>query len=127
MDLFTGENWITIDGTMHRWNGKYYEPIENVEIERAIVCWLREYEEPIYIKGEISERVLKYTKSYHVSEILKWAKQCTGIDPKLTNPKGLNLANGILKFEWDKEQLNYQLFPHDPQQYYTYYSQGKLI
>ncbi|MBP0016236.1 MAG: DUF3854 domain-containing protein [Cyanobacteria bacterium SBLK] len=122
MDLFAGEYWITIDGQMHQWNGKYYEPVEDVAIEREIVYWLKGYEEPIYIKGEISDRVYRYTKSHHVTEILKWAKQSTGIDPKLTNPKGLNLANGILKIKWDKEQLNYELIPHNPQQYYTYCS-----
>lgn len=125
--IFGDKPWITIQGKMHAWNGKYYEGVEDAILLRRLANWCNTT--PVEILNKNGETVgyqYKYAKPTCPKQALEWAKQLTGVDPNLVNPPGINFANGRLVIEWDNKVPKHYLKEHDPSYFYTYCSEARF-
>ncbi|WP_107670947.1 DUF5906 domain-containing protein [Cyanothece sp. BG0011] len=111
-DFFDDDYWITVTGIMHKWNGKYYEPVEDVLLESQVSHYLR-------------ENMPKKATPTNLNNLIKWAKMITGVLPNQVNTSGINLSNGILEIEWKGKQPSPVLVAHSPSRLYTYCSDAK--
>lgn len=119
--------WITINGDLHRWNGKYYERSpEEVEIAK-ITRFLENY--VVYVEDKKTGDEIpttKYATPYYANQVLAWAKSKTSCDLRNINPAGgLNLANGYLEITWDDRTPRWELKPHSPKRLFTFCSRAE--
>jgi putative DNA primase/helicase len=109
--LYLDKNYISIEEELYKFNGSFYEKCNvNFELKR-IAKWAAGHS-------------YKLTEKAKLKNILDWAIINVAVNPDKVNPKGINLKNGILTINWDKEtkEGTIELIPHDPSNIYTYCS-----
>lgn len=115
--LYTSTKWISVDGSLYKWVGTHYElqvmPVE----KRRISDWCRVTPVQTGSRWEF-----KYATSEHVNGIWAWVTASFAVDPASVNP-GLNCLNGVLSLQWEGNQPQWNLVPHNPAIIYTYVGQ----
>lgn len=114
-ELFSG-NWISFNGTLYQFNGKYYEEIEDGIIKQRINYWCANY---IDEKGKKSK-----ASPSSVKNLYEWVNQKFYISPSKINCEGIPLKNGYLALIKDENNNpKFELKPYSPNVYFTYQSE----
>lgn len=115
--------WICVGGSLHRWNGKFYERQPEEHETRRVANFLEHHVIWVDKKGGPSVPQTPYATPYHAKQVLDWAKTKTAIAADRINPPGgLNLENGFLAIVWRGDTPSWTLQPHDPQRLFTFCS-----
>lgn len=123
--LYGDGKWVCINDILHYWNGTHYEPSTEAVERRRIWKFCNEFRSLSNLGNGKTQVTYKYAEPRIVSKVYDWIKQGTAIDPKIVNPPGLNLANGVLTFKWEGKKPTWELRSHHPEMVYTYTSQTK--
>lgn len=110
-DLYHGDKWISINGDLYHFNGKYYEKCSEFTEKKKISQWC------LAFNGK------KYATKNAVNSIWDWVILSYAIDPSKINPPGLNLLNGVLRITWENNKPSWKLHPHNSKEIYTYCSE----
>jgi phage/plasmid-associated DNA primase len=117
--LYGDKHWISVEGKVYCWTGKYYKYKKDVVELRRIRDFCNAY--PVSTKDGIR---FPYANPAKVYETLSWIKLSLAVDEDLVNPPGLNCTNGVLLLEWSLIEFNpvptWRLVPHTPDFYYIY-------
>ncbi|HEY9874379.1 MAG TPA: DUF5906 domain-containing protein, partial [Candidatus Obscuribacterales bacterium] len=117
LDILYGDKpWICVNNVLYYWADTHYKATLDVVELRRIRNFCNSYAVASK-KGQIS---YPYANPSSVKKALEWVKISVGIDPKLTNPPGLNCTNGILQIIWEGAKPSWELIPHSPDFYYLY-------
>jgi phage/plasmid-associated DNA primase len=124
--LYGDSKWVCINDILHYWNGTHYEPSTEAVERRRIWKFCNEFRSLSNLGNGKTQVTYKYAEPRIVSKVYDWIKQGTAIDPRVVNPPGLNLANGVLTFNWENRRPAWELRSHHPEMVYTYVSQTKF-
>jgi phage/plasmid-associated DNA primase len=117
--LYADKHWISVEGKLYCWTGKYYKYKKDVVELRRIRDFCNAY--PVSTKDGIR---FPYANPAKVYEVFNWIKLSLAVDEDLVNPPGLNCTNGVLLLEWSIIEFNpvptWRLVPHTPDFYYIY-------
>lgn len=115
--LYSVPPWVCIDSKLHRFNSKFYEHVDDkIELKR-IADFLNSFP-----TTSMDGSRYAYANAHIANSCLNWAKARLAIDPRLVNPPGLNLDNGVLEITLLNGKITPQLKPHSPNKIYTYCS-----
>jgi len=120
-DLYNhGGHYAAIDGTLYKFNGKFYEQLYP-EMEKLRI---REWAQGHAVYNPKTEKyTYPYTTPRSVNSIWEWALISFAVSPNRVNPPGLNLSNGVLKISWEGRKPSWELLPHSPENVYLYCSE----
>jgi putative DNA primase/helicase len=114
--LYGDKPWICVSDVLHYWTGTHYTESPDVAEKRRIRNFCNSYA----VTNKEGDIKYPYAKPAKVKEVLEWVKISLGVNPKLTNPPGLNCTNGILQISWEGAKASWNLINHDPNFYYLY-------
>ena len=117
--LYGDKHWISVEGKLYCWTGKYYQYRKDVLELRRICKFCNSY--PVVTKQGVR---FPYANPAKVYETLNWIKLNLAVDEDSVNPPGINCTNGVLQLEWSVVEFNpiptWRLVPHTPDFYYIY-------
>ena len=112
-ELFNnGIGYISFNDTLHKFNGKYYEKMEQGYVEYMLTNFFDTYQDN---KGK-----LPFAKPTYVNEAYIYILRKTRIEDDKINPSGINTQNGYLEMTYENKKVSFNLIPHSPDLYFTY-------
>ena len=120
--IYKNQQYICLNKELYRFNGTHYELSPDSIEMRRITKFCSTYK---YYDSKNRRYSHRYANETSVANVLKWLKATTGVSSKEVNPNGLNLANGVLYIDWDKNKPSFELKPHHPDIIFTYVSNVK--
>ncbi len=117
-ELYSDQPWKAIEGQLYQWDGKYYKKASQSEERKRIAHWCNTT--PVKNKEGWE---YSYATPTHIDGIWRWLLDYVGHPTEKVNPPGWNCLNGVVKINWDKNQVSWELVPHDPGVVYTYISE----
>ncbi len=114
--LYGDKPWICVNDQLYFWNGTHYEHSPDGAEQKRIRNFCNGYA----VKLKDDSMKFPYAKPGKVKQAMDWVKMSLWVDPKETNPAGLNCTNGILHLSWILTEPRWELKPHDPALYYLY-------
>jgi putative DNA primase/helicase len=121
-DLYSDQPWVAINNQLYFWTGNYYHKAGNGEERKRISDWCNSY--PVASKTQSGLKwKYAYATATHVDNIWRWLLNYFSYPAEKVNPPGWNCLNGVVKINWDKNQVSWELVPHNPKVIYTYISE----
>jgi phage/plasmid-associated DNA primase len=125
MELVTGnptEDWICVNGKLHRWTGTHYEYVKDGIVERSILDFLRK----LYIWGfaddggefPIPIKEYPYATARISRDCLATLKAARFLPIESIPRAGINLANGTILLSYEDGKPEFTLHPHSRDRYY---------
>ncbi len=113
-ELFNnGIGYITINNSLYKYNGRYYEEIEEGIVLSILTHFFDTYKDA---KGN-----LPFAKPHFVNEAYTYILRKTLVPSNNINPAGINVNNGYLKISYDENKNpKFELIAHSPDFYFTY-------
>jgi phage/plasmid-associated DNA primase len=109
--------WACVGGTLHRWCGTHYEPIEDEELAPAVADFLGQLAvTPRSGAGQVTH---PFARPRCVKESLEWLRHCIGATQ--ANPaNAINCRNGVVSWTWRGDDLQVSFDAHSPERVFTY-------
>jgi len=114
--LYSQGNYIAVEESLYKFNGKYYEKLDYFEERRRISDWCTVT--AISVGPNRWKNILANPASLH--NIWAWTLIKFAVSPTKINPPGLNLNNGILEIDFTDVTPKTKLIKHSSDYYYTY-------
>jgi phage/plasmid-associated DNA primase len=110
------ERWICVDGTLHLWNGAYYEAKPDEELAPTVAAFLSLLH---VIESKSGAVCYPWRRPRYVDEALAWMRRL--LTPVDVNPSNaINCRNGVVSWSWSGKKLDLTFAPHDPDVRFTY-------
>lgn len=118
--IYGDGHYISLENTLYGFNGTHYEKLDQGEEIRKFRDWAEQ--NPVYNPKTEREEFCYMTPSF-LEKCWKWVIAEFAIKETNCNPPGLNLKNGVLRFEFKGQQVKWELAPHSPKDYFLYCSE----
>jgi phage/plasmid-associated DNA primase len=119
-EIYSGGRHISLDGNLYGFNGTHYEKLDQGEETLKFRDWAAS--NPVYNPKTEKEEYQFMTPAF-LEKCWKWVIAEFAIKRDRTNPPGLNLKNGVLRFSFKGRKVSWELSPHSPQDYFLYCSE----
>lgn len=117
--IYSDGHYVAFDGELYKFNGKFYEKRIPQSEKRRIIKWASSY---IVRDRKTGKKSFAHMNPRSIAAIWAWVLDRFGEDPQKINPRGLNLANGVLRITWEGRKPRWKLCPHTPKDIYLYCS-----
>lgn len=118
-DIYGDGRYISLDGNLYGFNGTHYEKLDQGEELRKFRDWAEQ--NPVYDPKTERQSYMYMTPAF-LEKCWKWVIAEFAIKDTKTNPPGLNLKNGVLRFKFNGRKVTWELAKHSPQDYFLYCS-----
>lgn len=119
-EIYGDGHYIALDGNLYGFNGTHYEKLDQGEETRKFRDWAER--NPVY-DPKTERQTYMYMTPAFLEKCWKWVIAEFAIKGDRTNPPGLNLKNGVLRFSFKGRKVAWELAPHSPQDYFLYCSE----
>lgn len=118
--IYSDGHYVAFDGELYKFNGKFYEKRLPQSEKRRIIKWASSY---VVRDRKTGKKTFAHMNPRSIAAIWAWVLDRFGEDPQKINPRGLNLANGVLRITWEGRKPRWKLHPHTPKDIYMYCSE----